>query len=219
MGYDTFVFDMDGTLVDTGDAIVASLQLMQQRAGLKQLDVPTLRRFLGPPLKDSMCRYYGVALEETDALTAVYRDCYFEVGIDMTVVFDHVEEFLLHIREKGGRCALASLKQAQLADAIVKRTGLDRLFDYICLNWENAVGDKAAMICTCLDKVGCTDKRRAVMFGDSPHDGRAAQKAGVDFVPLTCSDGFAPADSLVGLPHVFNAHTVEEMRDFIFGAI
>ena len=73
-----FLFDMDGTLLDSTDGIIAALQEMEKRMGLAPLSMAELRGFIGPPLKESFIKYYGAAPEETDEMTRVYRDCYLD---------------------------------------------------------------------------------------------------------------------------------------------
>lgn len=213
--YHYFVFDMDGTLVDTTEGILAGLQRMQQSLPVKQLPPDVLRNFIGPPLKESFMKYYGVRLEETEHMTSVYRDCYMEVGIGKTHVFEGTVAMLRSIRAGGARSAIATLKQHQLASRTLVHTGIDRLVDHIELNLDNSVGDKAAMICRCLDALGCTDKTQALMVGDSPFDGASACAAGVAFLPLTCGDGFRDLAMLDKVPHVAVAHTNLELLELI----
>ena len=92
--YRYFIFDMDGTLLDSTDGIIAALQEMEKRMGLAPLSMAELRGFIGPPLKESFIKYYGAAPEETDEMTRVYRDCYLDVGTDKTRVFDGAFELL-----------------------------------------------------------------------------------------------------------------------------
>ena len=212
MKYRYFIFDMDGTLMDTGDGIVASLQRLQQKAGLNDLPEQTLRLFLGPPLKESMMKYYGVTYEETDCLTDIYRGCYMEVGLEKTRIFQGVKEMFGDIRKAGAKSAVATLKQHQLASAIMKREGLDVLVDYISLNIDNSLGDKAELINECVREIGCTDKAEALMFGDSPNDAEAAMRAGVDFVALGFGEGFKPEGALERYPYVFVIEKEEDIR-------
>lgn len=213
--YHYFIFDMDGTLVDTTDGILAALQRLQQVVPLKCLPEETLRKFIGPPLKTSLVQYYGVALAQTEELTRVYRQCYMEVGIDKTQVFPQTPEILRRIRASGCKSAIATLKQHQLASRTLRHTGLDQLVDYIALNLDNSVGDKAAMIGEALEKIGCSDKTQALMVGDSPFDGYAAQDAGVDFLPLTCGEGFRDRTKLDEVRHIATAGSMAELLTLI----
>ena len=63
--------------------LYASLQRMQDVMCKKTLSEETLRKFIGPPLKESFMKYYGVSLEETEEMTRVYRECYLKVGINL----------------------------------------------------------------------------------------------------------------------------------------
>lgn len=219
MGMSCFLFDLDGTLIDSNGAILASLRRMEERLSLKPLSEETLRTFLGPALKDSIMTHYHVSSETAMTMIEVYRDSYMEVGIERTAIFDGVFEFLRYIRTRGGRAALATLKEYHLAEEILSRSGLGAYFDYAALDRGNEAGDKAALIRESLLHLGCRDPRRAVMFGDSPNDGYAAMEAGVAFVPLLCGEGFQQPGSLTGIQCEFSARTVEEMGKYIRSVI
>ena len=208
-----FLFDLDGTLIDSDGAILTSLRRMEERLGLPPLSDEALRTFLGPPLRGSFMTHYHVSPAGAEDMARVYRDSYLELGIGRTVVFDGVFEFLRHIRARGGHAAVATLKERRLAREILKQTGLGEYFDYVALDMGE--GSKASLIRECLAGLNCRDPGRAVMFGDSPYDGLAAAEAGVAFVPLLRGEGFQKPGSLRGIPYVFSAWTAEEMGAYI----
>ena len=206
---------MDGTLVDTTDGIIASLQRLQQELQLKQLPPQTLRRFIGPPLKTSLMKYYGVSLAQTEELTRAYRECYMQVGVERTKIFPYTREILYAIRAAGAKAAIVTLKQHQLATLTLRHTKIDTLVDYICLNLDNSVGDKAKMIRQALAAVDCETPSQALMIGDSPFDGSAAEEAGVDFLPLAFGEGFRNPAALKGVTHVAVAETTAQLPEII----
>lgn len=214
-----FIFDLDGTLIDSTKAIIAALRGMERELGLEGLPVETLRAFLGPPLRQSLSEHYHVPLSGVEPLEESYRRCYMEAGVGETVIFDGVCDALGHIRAHGGYVGIATLKQHTLAAEVLRATPLGGLADYAALNTGSGVGDKAALIRECIDKLGCKDLGEAVMFGDSPYDGRAAAEVGIAFVPLACGAGFEKAGSLEGLKYLYAAQSPLEMRNFIFEAI
>lgn len=205
--------------MDTGDGIVASLQLMQEKLKLKNLPEQMLRLFLGPPLKVSLMKYYGVTYEETEYLTEVYRDCYLEVGIDKTRLFKNIVNAFTSIRNSSAKSAVATLKQHQLASATLENVGLDKIVDYISLNLNNSLGDKAELVEDCIQHLGCINKKEAIMFGDSPNDAEAAQRAGIDFVALKFGEGFKKEGALEKYPYKFIVNNEDELSPFIINLI
>lgn len=214
-----FIFDLDGTLIDSSGAIIAALQQMEEKLGLPRLSMEALSAFLGPPLRQSLSERYQVPLAEVGPLEESYRESYMETAAKKTVVFDGVYDALRHIRTRGGKVGLATLKQHTLATEVLRSTGLGTLFDHVALNTGSGVGDKAELIGECLEYLGCGDIREAVMFGDSPYDGRAAKLLGMPFIPLIYGTGFVSEKNLGDIPFLFAAHSPSEMCDFIRVAI
>ena len=176
-----FIFDLDGTLIDSSGAILASLRKMEERLGLAQLSDETLRTFLGPPLRKCFMEHYHVTEADTEDMVSCYRACYLDVGIDHTEVFPGALECLRYIRERGGRTAIATMKQPPLARETLRRTGLAEWFDHVALVPEHSVGDKAELVEECLTYLGCGDRHRAVLLGDTPYDGEAAARTRILF--------------------------------------
>ena len=69
MKYSYLLFDLDGTLTDSGEGIMRCVQYALEKFGITEQDVRKLRRFVGPPLTDSFRLFCG--MNEEDALQAV----------------------------------------------------------------------------------------------------------------------------------------------------
>ena len=58
--YQYILFDMDGTLVDSEPGILDSLKETLKTLGVEKYEANYLRKFLGPPLKDSFLVYFNM---------------------------------------------------------------------------------------------------------------------------------------------------------------
>ena len=56
----TILFDFDGTLFDTGEGILRSVQYALEGFGIHETDTARLRKFVGPPLLDSFSELYAM---------------------------------------------------------------------------------------------------------------------------------------------------------------
>lgn len=215
MPYQYFIYDLDGTLLDTSPGILASLREMERRAGIDPLPEATLLRFIGPPLTDSISRYYQAGPQRTQELLELYRELYAHKGIDNAQHYPGVREGLEWIRAHGGQMAVATLKQQLLAVQTLEIFGLGTYFVHLAGLRPGEPADKGALVLECLEAMGCRDKSQAILFGDSRYDGEGARKAGIDFVPLLYGFGFTEPDSLEGIPWVAQVQHPSELLDFI----
>ena len=74
--YKTILFDFDGTVFDTGEGIMKSVQYAAEAFGYHEPDWHALREFVGPPLTDTFAKRYNVDEETAKAMTAKYRERY-----------------------------------------------------------------------------------------------------------------------------------------------
>ena len=64
MEYNTFLFDLDGTLIDSSEGIINSVIYALKKFGIEETEREKLHAFIGPPLTDSFTKYYGFSEEE-----------------------------------------------------------------------------------------------------------------------------------------------------------
>ena len=67
--YDCVIFDLDGTVMDTSEGVIRSVQYALRGMGLPDDDMERIRRFIGPPLHQAFTEYYE--MNDADATEAV----------------------------------------------------------------------------------------------------------------------------------------------------
>lgn len=214
MRYRLFIFDLDGTLVDTSPGIMDSVRYVEKTMGLAPVTGEQLRTFIGPPLEESFSRYYDTDPERVRAMVNCYREWYREHGVGNGVLYPGIPEILDSISAAGAYSAVATLKHHSMAALSLERFGLATRFDTVAARDENHP-DKADLIRLVMETLRWADPSSVLMIGDSRYDGVGAGEAGVDFAALTYGFGFDRPGSQDGLPTVFTAKRPEELVGFI----
>lgn len=182
-----YIFDLDGTLLDTSEGVFGSVRYTETKMGLEPIDNAVLSQFVGPPPKEMYMRIYG--LSEDKAIDAVrfHREYGMERAINEAKIYDGIQEMLCKLRKKGFKIAVATLKKQRIAEAILERFGLSKYFDTIVgMNDEESLS-KSNTIDIAMKNVHAT---RAIMVGDSDYDRLGAMEAGVDFIGVLYGFGF-----------------------------
>ena len=89
----TILFDLDGTLTDSGEGIMNCAALALAHFGIPVPEREALRVFVGPPL-DKTFREFGVPADKTNEAIAVYRSRYVPIGKWENHPYPGVEEML-----------------------------------------------------------------------------------------------------------------------------
>ncbi len=209
------LFDLDGTLVDSGDDLTAAVNHV-----LGQDCLPPVRRgqvlhMLGdgaPVLVERAYAHHG-ATRPGDAL-ARFRGHYREHCLDATRPYPGAVE-LLHRLAPDRRIAVATNKPTAFAEQIVAGLGLEPLVDLV-VGPETAGAPKPApgMLVAALESLG-HDPGAAVMIGDSPSDVEAGRRAGTATVAVTW--GYRGRDLLAASGPDRIAATVDELAELILG--
>ena len=124
------LFDLDGTLTDPMVGITKSAQYALQKFGIKITDHKSLSFFIGPPLRDSFCQYYGMTQEEAGRAIQYYREYYTPIGIFENELYEGIEEMLIHLKKEGHTIVLATSKPEVFAKQI--ETGTTIIFGVSC---------------------------------------------------------------------------------------
>jgi phosphoglycolate phosphatase len=180
--YRAALFDLDGTLTDSGPGILSSLRSAFRAMGRPVPPEKVLRKFIGPPLIDSFMQYCGFTAPETAEAIRLYRLAYEEGGgMYRAEVYPGIPRLLESLRGAGMLLAVATAKPGRMAEPVLARFGLSARFDAVfAADGSERSQTKDALILPALEKLGCTPAQ-AVMVGDTKFDAIGARLAGTAF--------------------------------------
>ena len=209
--YDTVLFDLDGTLMDTAPGIFNTVRYTLDKLGLDE--PPHLERFLGPPLFRSMKDFCGLDDEKAWEAVRIYREKYPVDELFNSKVFDGIEKLLADLSEDGYTLAVATSKPEPFAKSLLERFGLDGYFSFIGGSGIGGERDsKQLVIEYVLSSLGDPDRGRGLMVGDRQHDIQGAKLCGINSVYAlwgygsreeACACG---AETVVGTPDEFRSY-------------
>ncbi len=212
--YDTFLFDLDGTITDSAPGITNSVVYALKKYGVEEKDYDKLCKFIGPPLVDSFQEYYGFSREKALEAVEYYREYYRDKGIYENSVYGGFEEVAKTLKEHGKRLAVATSKPEPFAKRIIEHFGLAPYFDCVAgMELDGRRGTKAEVIRYAMDLVRVKDKRGVLMVGDRKHDVMGARSTGIDCLGVLY--GFGTREELAQAGADYIAETVEEILDYM----
>ena len=210
--YDYVLFDFDGTVTDTGEGILKSLQYSFSEMGHEVPDLSDLKKFIGPPIHYSYTTFYGVPEEQVGDYIKKYRERYRAKGIYECYIYDGMRETIEALRSHGIKIGIASSKPVSLIYDVMNHLGITELFDEVTgvtVDDSNHSG-KAFLVKGCMEGLGAKDKSRVLMVGDRKFDIDGAAGAGVD----SCAVLFGYGSKEEFLEH--NAtYIIEKARDLL----
>ena len=95
------LFDFDGTVADTGRAVMTSTRKTLAARGFSEVQMGDLRRMIGPPLWKSFHDFYGFTREESLVVADEYRAFFDELGPEEYPVFDGIPNCSMGSRRRG----------------------------------------------------------------------------------------------------------------------
>lgn len=214
MGYPVAIFDVDGTLLDTTEGIVSSVQYVIETEGLGHLDQATLRTFIGPPMQDSFSRVYGFEPKEALRLADIFRNYYKEEALYRAVPYEGIFALCDELSSRGVRIGVATYKRQDYAQDILRHFGFDKYSSFLYgADFEGKM-KKVDIIEKCLKDMGVARYSTALMIGDSSHDALGASLIGVDFLGVTYGFGFKTMQDVELYPFVGVAKAPAEILDY-----
>lgn len=184
--YKVFIFDLDGTLLDTLQDLANAVNYALRQHAMPEHSLDDIRRFVGNGVRLLMERAVpdGAGNPQFEAAFATFRQYYMEHSLDTTRPYDGIPELLRALKQKGCRLAVVSNKMMAATQELCVH-----FFPEI----EVAIGEHEAegirkkpapdTVCEALRQLGC-DKHGAVYVGDSDVDIMTARNSGLPCVSV-----------------------------------
>lgn len=195
--YNTFIFDLDGTLLNTLDDLAASVNYALRTHGMPERTLDEVRSFVGNGVRLLMERAIpeGSANPRFEETFATFRAYYMEHSLDTTRPYDGIPEMIHTLKQRGCRLAVVSNKFYAATQELIRH-----FFPEITV----AIGEHEAegirkkpapdTVFEALRQLGVS-KEKAVYVGDSDVDLQTARNSGLPCISVLW--GFRNRDFLL----------------------
>lgn len=189
--WNTVLFDLDGTLTDSGEGITKSVQYALEKMGKPEPDLEKLRCFVGPPLKEQFMEYAGLNEEQGTLAVKYYRERYTKTGIFENSLYPGIQKMLELFRKNGIRMCVASSKPEIFVRQILEYFKIDGYFSAIVgSELDGNRTDKHEVIEEAITRLNMQKRRsEIVMVGDRKYDVIGARDAGLACIGVTYGYG------------------------------
>ena len=184
--FPVYIFDVDGTLVDSAADICGAIQGVLRNTAAHPLTDEFLRRYIGRHLVDLFQDVLpGLATAQMEAMVQEYRTLYAARNHASTVPYEGVLETLALLP---GRKSTATTKGTPTTRIVLERFGMLPYFDHVQGTDGFPAKPQPDVIFKALGGLGA-EPHDCLFVGDSPADMEAAQRAGVKSCAVTYGYG------------------------------
>ena len=181
--YSYVLFDLDGTLTDSGPGIMNGFTYAIKKMGKEVPGRDILQKFVGPPLSDSFENVLGFSPEDTEKGILLYREYYNKLGGALeNSVYPGIYDLLKKLKSENKTIMVATSKSLQATNTVLEHFGLRDYFDFIATPDGADIITKTDVINLILEEYKIKDKSSAVMVGDRHYDITAARNLGMDSI-------------------------------------
>jgi len=203
------LFDLDGTVVDTGAIILASMRHATATVlGRDYSDAQLLAAVGGPGLEAQM---HALDPDRVDELVQVYR-AHNEPLHDTIGLCAGMDVVLEELKDRGHRLGIVTAKRRRTVDLAFARVPVEHLFDVVVAGDETEESKPhPAPLLLALQRLGASADEAAYV-GDSPFDMQAAKAGGLRAIGVSWGrihgpEKLADADVVI--------HSAEELLDLV----
>ena len=193
-GYQVYIFDWDGTLMDSVARIVSSIQACAKLAKLPVPDFDTAKSIIGLSLPEAFAQLFPDHISQGQAhidgkplselLTIEYKQQFRELNQTPCLMFDHAETLLQTLKAQDKVLAVATGKSRRGLELMWQTSGTEQYFTTARCSDEAESKPSPDMLNQLLAELE-VEPEQVVMIGDSCFDMEMAQRAGVDRVAVT----------------------------------
>jgi phosphoglycolate phosphatase len=214
MNYTTVLWDLDGTILNSGPGVYDSFRKTFDAIGYPQPTDALLRTFIGPPLRDTFKDILGFTPEETQHALEVYRDFYLDGGALNAELYEGVVPVIAAAKAAGITNSLATSKAITGVTVVGEHYDFLKHFDFLGTADVSANRlNKTDVITYALDGLRAlgADLSRVVLIGDRIHDIEGARHHGIEVALVTW--GYGNTDEWALADHRID--TIDQLRHLL----
>lgn len=194
--YSTYIFDLDGTLLDTLDDLAQSTNHALREIGMPERSLAEVRQFVGNGVRKLIERAVpeGTSPEVTEETLAVFKAHYIDHGLDTTKPYEGVCEMLEELKREGKNIAVVSNKFYDATQQLCRHFFPETVS--VAIGEREGISKKPApdTVIEALRQLGVTAED-AVYIGDSDVDIKTAENCGMPCISVLW--GFRDKDFLI----------------------
>lgn len=207
----TILFDLDGTLTDSGEGIMKSAAMVLDHFGIAYGNWQDLRDFVGPPLHENFVKH-GVPSAQADAAVEIYRGRYNTIGKFENHPYDGIPELLARLRQEGYQLLVATSKPEALSIEIMERFEIAQYFHRICgASLDRSRSTKEDVIDYLLNENETAEE--IIMVGDTTFDIIGAAAHNIPGIGVAW--GYGEVQDMIGAGAVAIVYTPEELYNLL----
>ena len=212
--YNLFIFDLDGTLVDSAQQITAAINETRVEYGHPELELAHASTLIGLPATE-LVMDLEVTVEESGAMIKRFRDILLEAVEIENPVFPGVIEFLESCKKHGILLGVATSKPHYVAQKVIENSELNGYFFHV----QGVDGFSGKPNPEVINRViYASDSKTSLMFGDRIEDIVAAGAAGIDSIGIAQGTHSQEQLAAVGASRTFKnfSDAITLFNNFLF---
>jgi phosphoglycolate phosphatase len=183
--YKLVIFDWDGTLMDSVDRIVSSMQSAAQTVGLVSPLDHDVKQIIGLSLTTALeTLFTSITAEQIEAMLVQYKYEYLEGDNTPTPLFENAINLLTQLKQHNKLLAVATGKGREGLNRVLNVSETSAFFNTTRCAGEMPSKPDPTMLNSILEELKIAP-HEAIMIGDTSHDLKMAQNAGVDSIGVT----------------------------------
>ena len=189
--FDLVIFDLDGTLFDTANSILAAFKSAVKDMNLKEVAKDELETLLGPPLETTVNRFYpSLSSDDKLKLMTLYRKHYIEDELLKAKPFDGIVDVLKKLNDDDYKVALATYKLMNCVTPMFEHYDIKKYFTALRGTIDGMNYTKSDIMKLAISDCKVADMNKVLMIGDTEHDFKASIECGVYYLGMTYGFGY-----------------------------
>lgn len=200
----TIILDFDGTLGDTQQCIVSTIQLALTRMNLPEAEEKEITKLIGLPLIEMFRILTDLEGDELDEITKIYRDNFNDLAFGNVRSFPHVRETIQQLFETGHTLSIATSRGRQSLGMLMDQLHIhEYITTFMCDQDVTEKKPAPEMVIKILEQTS-TLPDEAIVVGDTIYDIEMGQRAGCTTCGVTYGNNSREELQKQGADHIID---------------